>query len=459
MDYSSARRNGIKLRVSAVILCSMAAAVSAAPAIGAVGRILGGSSASSEMFPFIVHLFKDGNPFCGGALISKDWVLTAAHCVADKDSSGSSGAGSFVVSNPSSFKIGYGTNGGSLANSVEVESINVNAGFDPVWYTSDIALLKIKSTSDLVAKAKPLGISTANISVGQKVTTAGWGQTSNDNAGQSDALKYAQLITADDAICKLGASDWNGQNGRYVCTSYSATPRIGTCFGDSGGPLLMSSGSGYTLLGLVSFDVNTQDSSNTKCAQVGNVSYFTRVSSYLSYISSVTGISDKTLVGGSAPWSHDAAISSDSKPTSPSSSPTADKEEVKEDPTSSTTSTTATTSSSPTASPSKGASSSTKPSGSKPAGQSSSSTPSNKNNSNTVSNSKPTNKPSGSPTAPGSDSGKQSDVPEGGDSNNDNESQSGSDSSTSKNSAATSAVHLVPASAIGLLVGVIAALF
>ncbi|KAJ2035594.1 hypothetical protein H4S03_004200 [Coemansia sp. S3946] len=456
MDYSNARRNGIKLRVSAVILCSMAAAVSAAPAIGAVGRILGGSNASSDMFPFIVHLFKDGNPFCGGALISKDWVLTAAHCVADKDSSGSSGAGSFVVSDPSSFKVGYGTNGGSLANSVEVESINVNAGFDPVWYTSDIALLKIKSNSDLVAKAKPLGISTANISVGQKVTTAGWGQTSNDNAGQSDALKYAQLITADDAVCKLGAADWNGQNGRYVCTSYSATPRIGTCFGDSGGPLLMSTGSGYALLGLVSFDVNTQDSSNTKCAQVGNVSYFTRVSSYLSYISSVTGIADKNLVGGSAPWSHDAAVSSDKSEPTPPNSPSADNE-VKEDPTS-TTSTTSTTSSSPAASPSKG-DSSAKPSGAKPSGQSSSSsTPSNKNNSNTVSSgSKPTNKPSGSPPASGSDSGKQSDVPDNGDdSNNDNESQSGSDSSTSKNSAAT-VVNLVPA--IGLLVGVIAALF
>ncbi|KAJ2042832.1 hypothetical protein GGI08_007590, partial [Coemansia sp. S2] len=319
---------------------------------------------------------------------------------------------------------------------------------------SDIALLKIKSNSDLVAKAKPLGISTANISVGQKVTTAGWGQTSNDNAGQSDALKYAQLITADDAVCKLGAADWNGQNGRYVCTSYSATPRIGTCFGDSGGPLLMSTGNGYTLLGLVSFDVNTQDSSNTKCAQVGNVSYFTRVSSYLSYISSVTGIADKNLVGGSAPWSHDAAVSSDKSEPTPPNSPSADNE-VKEDPTS-TTSTT--TSSSPVASPSKG-DSSAKPSGAKPSGQSSSSsTPTNKNNSNTVSSgSKPTNKPSGSPPASGSDSGKQSDVPDNGDdSNNDNESQSGSDSSTSKNSAAT-VVNLVPA--IGLLVGVIAALF
>ncbi|KAJ2488520.1 hypothetical protein IWW37_004750 [Coemansia sp. RSA 2050] len=450
---SSAQRNGRRLRVSAVILCSMAAAVSAAPAVGAVGRILGGSNASPNMFPFIVHLFKDGNPFCGGALISKDWVLTAAHCVADKDSNGSSGAGSYVVGNPSSFKVGYGTNGGSLADSVEVESINVNAGFDPVWYTSDIALLKIKSNSDLVAKAKPLGISTANISAGQRLTTAGWGQTSNENSGQSNTLKYAQLVTADEATCKLGAADWNGQNGRYVCTSYSATPRIGTCFGDSGGPLLISTGSGYSLLGLVSFDVNTQDSTNTKCAQVGNVSYFTRVSSYLTYISSVTGIADRTLIGGSAPWSHDAAESSDKEePTSASSSSSTTAEKKDEETT--TTPTKPTSSASETATTA--ATSSQKETGSKSSGQTSSTPSSNKSNSNsnTGSSSKPTDKQTGSHTATGSDSDKKPDNDD--DSNSESNSQSNSDSSTSENSAAAS---LVSASAAGLLFGVIAALF
>ncbi|KAJ2685498.1 hypothetical protein IWW39_004220 [Coemansia spiralis] len=445
---SSARRNGRRLRVSAVILCSMAAAVSAAPALGAVPRILGGSNASSNMFPFIVHLFKDGSPFCGGALISKDWVLTAAHCVADKDGDGSSGAGSYVVGQPSSFKVGYGTNGGSLTDSVEVESINVNAGFDPVWYTSDIALLKIKSTSDLVSKAKPLGISTANISSGQRLTTAGWGQTSNDNSGQSDALKYAQLVTADEATCKLGAADWNGQNGRYVCTSYSANPRIGTCFGDSGGPLLISTGSGYSLLGLVSFDVNTQDSTNTKCAQVGNVSYFTRVSSYLSYISSVTGIADRTLIGGSAPWSHDAAESSNKEePTSSSSSSSSTPVEKKDEETSTTT----TPTSSATGSASSTATSSKKESESKSSGQTSSKPSSSKGSSSGAS-SKPTDKKTGSTTATGSDSDKQPDDDE---SNSDGDSQSDSDSDSTSDSGAT----LVSASAAGILVGVIAALF
>ncbi|KAJ2820924.1 hypothetical protein FBU31_005069 [Coemansia sp. 'formosensis'] len=455
MDCST-RRNGKKLRVSAVILCSMAAAVSAAPAIGLAPRILGGNTVTSNMFPFIVHLFKDGNPYCGGTLISKDWVITAAHCVADKDTSGS-GAGAFVVSDPSSFKVGYGTNGGSLTNSVDVVSINVNAGFDPVWYTSDIALLKIKSTSDLVAKAQPLGISTANISAGQKVTTAGWGQSSNDNTAQSNSLQFAQLITAEDAVCKLGATDWNGQNGRYVCTSYAATPKIGTCFGDSGGPLLMSSGNGYALLGLVSFDVNTQDSSNTKCAQVGNVSYFTRVSSYVSYISSVTGIADKTLIGGSAPWSHDSGAPS-SPPAAPSSSSTPDGD-VKDVADSSSSTTTTTTSSTSSTTSSTASSSSTNGSSSKPSSKSSSSSssPANKNNGNSVSSTKPTHKSSGSVTDMGDDSGNKSDDRDEDAEDINSESQSGSGSSTSKHSSA-SVVRLVPAS-VGLLVGVIAALY
>ncbi|KAJ1931307.1 hypothetical protein FBU59_006758, partial [Linderina macrospora] len=157
---------------------------------------------------------------------------------------------------------------------------------------------------DILKKAKTITVSTASLTAGQTLITAGWGQSNNDNSAQSSQLMYAGLVTADEDTCKKGAGDWNGQNGRYVCTSYSTAPGIGTCFGDSGGPLLLNSGSGYTLMGVVSFDVNTKDSSNTRCAQDGNVSYFTRVSSYLSFISGQTGISDATLVGTSSPVHH-----------------------------------------------------------------------------------------------------------------------------------------------------------
>ncbi|KAJ1862982.1 hypothetical protein LPJ78_004346 [Coemansia sp. RSA 989] len=282
-------------------------------------RVIGGVKAPEGMFPFMVHLFKDGSPYCGGTLIDAEWVVTAAHCVAKSDGS-NSGAGSFITTNPGSFKVGYGTNSGGLEDYVEVDSIVVSTGFDPVWYTSDIALVKIKSNNNLITKAKTITVSGANISEGQTVITAGWGQTSNSNTDQSNSLMYAGLVVEKDDICRAGAVDWNGQNGRYVCTSFSTAPGIGTCFGDSGGPLLLNTGGGYTFLGIVSFDVNTKDSSNTRCAQDGNISYFTRVSSYIPFISSVTGISESVLLGASSPWSHNAATSESSTSSSSSSS-------------------------------------------------------------------------------------------------------------------------------------------
>lgn len=106
--------------------------------LGLKPRIIGGSNAPSGKFSFIVHLFKDGNPYCGGTLIDAQWVVTAAHCVASRQGE-SAGAGSFTTDDPSIFKVGYGTTDGGLDNSVDVESITVSGGFDPIWYTVSIA--------------------------------------------------------------------------------------------------------------------------------------------------------------------------------------------------------------------------------------------------------------------------------------------------------------------------------
>lgn len=49
-------------------------------------RIAGGFSAKIEDFPFQVSLqrqtlFGSRRHFCGGIIIAKDWIMTAAHCI------------------------------------------------------------------------------------------------------------------------------------------------------------------------------------------------------------------------------------------------------------------------------------------------------------------------------------------------------------------------------------------
>ena len=44
-------------------------------------RIVGGIEATPHSWPHQVALFIDDMYFCGGSLISNEWVLTAAHCM------------------------------------------------------------------------------------------------------------------------------------------------------------------------------------------------------------------------------------------------------------------------------------------------------------------------------------------------------------------------------------------
>ena len=44
-------------------------------------RIIGGVESTPHALPWMVGLYLDTGLWCGGSLISREWILTAAHCV------------------------------------------------------------------------------------------------------------------------------------------------------------------------------------------------------------------------------------------------------------------------------------------------------------------------------------------------------------------------------------------
>ena len=48
--------------------------------VSRVKRIVGGSQSSQGKWPWQAALFFHGTRYCGGAIISDTWILTAAHC-------------------------------------------------------------------------------------------------------------------------------------------------------------------------------------------------------------------------------------------------------------------------------------------------------------------------------------------------------------------------------------------
>ncbi|XP_058056054.1 transmembrane protease serine 9-like [Anopheles bellator] len=227
-------------------------------------RIVGGRPTGVNQYPWLARLVYDGQFHCGASLLTRDYVLTAAHCVrrlkrnkirvilGDYDQ--------FVASE-------------TPAIMRAVTAIIRHRSFDQNSYNHDIALLKLRKPVDFTKTIRPVCLPKERSEpAGQLGTVVGWGRTSE--GGTLPALVQhvdVPILTLDQ--CRSMKYRASRITSNMLCAGKG---KQDSCQGDSGGPLLVRSGDKHEIVGIVSWGVG--------CGRAGYPGVYTRVARYLPWL-------------------------------------------------------------------------------------------------------------------------------------------------------------------------------
>lgn len=244
-------------------------------------RIVGGHDSDFSRHPWMAALvktsfFSQKRISCGGALINKRYIVTAAHC---------------VYSTPvDRMKIRLGewnvkAQSERLTHEdFDIESKSVHPDYNPATFENDIAVVKFKKDVQFKEHIIPVCLpTTGNEYVGKKATVVGWGRTAHGKATTPSKLQEVnvEVISAD------SCQDWFRSNNRqetiypkkFLCAGFEEGGRD-SCQGDSGGPLVLDQDGKGTLIGLVSWGI--------ACARARLPGVYTNVTNYIDWLSENT---------------------------------------------------------------------------------------------------------------------------------------------------------------------------
>lgn len=268
----------ITMKIRAIILASallgMGSLAAATPNVRP--SIVGGTESTPGSRPIVVSLHKNGSHYCGGTLINKDWVVTAAHCFSSTSTS------------PWTVVIGRQDLTTSAGEAITVSQIIKHPSYNSSTSDNDITLLKLSRSATAVSRFAALPTvdqMNTNGAPGQNVTTMGWGALTEGGSSPT-RLREVTVPVVSNATCNAAAS-YNGTiTGNMICAGLAAGGKD-SCQGDSGGPLIFNAGGTDVLAGVVSF--------GDGCARPNKYGVYTRVVNYVGWINGYVGATTPSL--------------------------------------------------------------------------------------------------------------------------------------------------------------------
>jgi len=252
------------------------------------GFIIGGVEARPNSLPWQVALgqyyydtflgiFKKKKYYgtrCGGSIVSKRIVITAAHCIHPGEEKfyvivGGHNLGGDPAKDPE----------GPYAKKYLVDKVIKHPNWDPSDLSIyDIAVLVLEKDIKFNAGVQPICLPEAGTASehlykkGNNGVVSGWGRSEN----RYKEPKLRQLVMPFYPECEV--MPYHDIHAAVTCAGYPEGGRD-SCVGDSGGPLATvdkKKNNRWTLVGVVSYGYG--------CAAEGMLGVYTRVSSYMDFI-------------------------------------------------------------------------------------------------------------------------------------------------------------------------------
>lgn len=230
---------------TAAILVACGLGGSPAEAGAARTAVVGGSPAPISAYPFMARITAHDAVYeytCTGTVVAPNMILTAAHCLLNESRT--------AYLNPATFQVLTGTGSLAVPGTVSaVERTVVDPAYQPSgslagWHDAGLIQLSTPITAPAVKLA-----STQIWGPGTVGYTVGWGLT---GPGELPAeMQVGETFVQSTSYCQgeIGSA-FHPQ--AQLCSVDYPSYATGTCSGDSGGPMLMSSNGELVEIGITS---------------------------------------------------------------------------------------------------------------------------------------------------------------------------------------------------------------